>query len=212
MANIINDSIYVHRCNESVRVSLDGDTKLCRVELSHNAMGMRDDEPSCIRGHGIIGIYNVSNTSYLALISAYDDMHDINPYVKRITEITLVQLPGQKPGNKRELGLLQNALSSHSLYFSTHPHCYDVTLSTQQNFLRTRCQKNISSSPHFTWNNAISQPFLSNFSSWITPITNAVISSSIISVDNSTYTLHLIARRSCHRQGTRWMSYHSYRL
>ena len=196
-ATLRNNSVLLQHSNKSLCISLEYNSPRCNVLTDVDDSTQL--ELGSVHGHGLIGIYNLSNCHYVAIISAYSDMYDINPYIKRISEVSLLRLPGSPATvNSEEIRLLHRAFASHSIYFSTHPHIYDVTLSMQRNSLRSDTEQ------HFVWNTVPMQTLRdTNLTSWCTPITNAMITSTPIEVDNKKYSLKLIARRSSRRQGSR---------
>ena len=131
--------------------------------------------------------------------------------------------------DQKELDLLYSSFGRHDFYFSMNPRTYDVTRTVQGNdqlssfYRSTDGSKSIFPSTfkdcdnRFYWNYVALQTIVkaislqehielereTSLNTWITPVTSAAVSSFAFDMNNTTYSISLVSRRSRSRQGPR---------
>ena len=169
-------------------------------------------------GEAIFGLYKFNHDYYLALImesEAVQSLSNVQEGVRLIKEIRLFPLHNKntninEDNNQKILSLLLDTLSRHSFYYSTSN--YDFTRSVQSNLLVTNQGPTTwrDCDDRFVWNFNVLHDLVDQKvdDCWITPVTNAWLTSETIQSSTrkgQNYTLSLISRRSRFRQGPRYV-------
>ena len=179
-----------------------------------------------MNGDIIFGIFKLPLGYYLGIVTSSEVFPTLGASVKEIRQVELISIDNQlKPiiesdksivdNHKEAISMLQRALSTHSFYYSSSLD-YDITSSIEKNYLKSKSkssQRNIPTIPSyidaddkFFWNLNISSAFIERgLGHWVTPVTNIWTSSRRFVVNDLNFSLSLISRRSCKRQGPRFL-------
>lgn len=153
---------------------------------------------------GLIGIYNISDSYWLAGVSKANHINDISfGDIYEVKEVTFFQFPSLLYNGKSSKSFVRSmaqAFSRHSFYFSRN---YDISNTLQWNF----CSKNKSISSlnsQFIWNYSPSQMLINHgLSSWVLQLCNGFIMNKDVMENNTKVGFTLISRRSRVFQGPR---------
>lgn len=181
--------------------------------------------------YGIVGFYDMPLGKYMAVIRKFRSIEDYPiPELCRIEKVDLIRIPDNSSTTDKHMDKKYTILDrdaqyvAEKLFFKTfYRHdfyfCrsdYDVTNTMQANSLRTsvlippRTEEMfshiINSDKRFFWNYNTLKPLWDHgLYSHITPIVNAFITQKYFFTDDVKYRFALISRRSCKRQGPRYL-------
>lgn len=159
---------------------------------------------------GVFGIYKLSNSYYLALITNSSEVLGTTMNsIRKVEKIELVEFPfswSDQNVNRKEKRLLLEAFKSHSFYFSVGE--YDLTRTFQNNNEVQAASRTLypwqKADERFFWNlNSVAPLIDAGCDSFVIPVVNAWIASKRISYQGVPFEFTLLSRRSRRRQGSR---------
>ena len=189
---------------------------------SGQVVGKCEEEREVGRASLVLGVYKVKESSYLGLVTRSSPVKGVDAYAlpataRRVDEVDFVRIEsGTIPQEEaKELNLLRNSFSRHDFYFCSCSDEHDITRTIQGNAQKKNGAQGNDS--RFFWNEkaldsihkAIDKLNVSEkrrselLNIWITPVTNAAISSCQFELNKKQYALSLVSRRSRSRQGPR---------
>lgn len=160
---------------------------------------------------GIFGVYNFPFGSYVVVIAKSEPDYSFgNDGVRKIIDIELIKVGSLVNSDSATdtvtEKLIRDAFSRHTFFFSVSD--YDVTNNLPRNEALKACY------PHFHWKqcderffwnlNVISVLIDSKLDDWITPITNAWVSTQTLVIRGERLKFSIISRRSRRHQGPRY--------
>lgn len=177
------------------------------------------------QGYGLLGLIRFTRGYYLSLITKCSQVALIGGhYIYHIDETKLVPLdinykrPGKYTDEEKLLSIFKYLDLEKTFYFS---YAYDITNTLQTNFVRhkklaTQCMRtgNMESeefekNERFVWNRLLLDPILSNEDvatyEWFQPIIHGFVDQANISIYGKKIYLTIIARRSRHFAGARFL-------
>lgn len=181
------------------------------------------------QGYGLLGLIKFTKGYYLSIITKCSQVAILGGhYIYHIDETKLIPLdmnykrPEKYSDEEKLLSIFKYLDLSKTFYFS---YTYDITNSLQTNFIRQKKlatefhnngkdyeTKNTSSFEHnerFVWNNLLLKPLIDNPDiatyEWFQPIIHGFIDQANISIYGKKIYITIIARRSHHFAGARFL-------
>ncbi|QUC15903.1 uncharacterized protein UV8b_00144 [Ustilaginoidea virens] len=170
---------------------------------------------------GIIGFIKFTGPYYMLLITKKSTVAMIGGhYIYQIEGTDLIPLTlgrskpdSRSPEEQRFLGILNSLDLTKSFYYS---YSYDITRTLQHNIIRERStlQKGLLPSPDddpntmFIWNSYLLEPALNSLAAahdWCRPIIHGYVDQAALSIYGRTAHITVIARRSRHFAGARFL-------
>ncbi|KAI5950277.1 FIG4 [Candida jiufengensis] len=175
------------------------------------------------QGHGLLGLIKFTKEYYLNLITKCSQVAILGGhFIYHIDETKLIPLgtnykrPEKYSDEEKLLSIFRYLDLSKTFYFSYN---YDITNSMQTNFMRQKLKnntknnndlyKNFEYNERFVWNNLLLKPILENDEvatyEWFQPIIHGFIDQANISIFGKKFYITIIARRSHHFAGARFL-------
>ncbi|KXS17766.1 hypothetical protein M427DRAFT_96707 [Gonapodya prolifera JEL478] len=179
------------------------------VDLGNKSTGgLAKTEP--LTFFGILGFVRFLEGYYLMIVTKRRAVALLGGhYVYHIDETKLIYIPGpmvkieRKPDESRYIQVFQNVDLSKNFYFS---YTYDITRTLQHNLTRTPGRVSFDPQEMFVWNfNPLVAGFGSISSPWALPAIHGFVDQAKISVYGRNIFVTLIARRSRHYAGVRFL-------
>lgn len=183
------------------------------------------------QGYGLLGLIKFTKGYYLSIITKCSQVAILGGhYVYHIDETKLIPLemnykrPEKYSDEEKLLSIFKYLDLSKTFYFS---YTYDITNSLQTNFIRNKilardylknpkeydnkinASKTFEHNERFVWNNLLLKPILDNPDiatfEWFQPIIHGFIDQANISIFGKKIYITIIARRSHHFAGARFL-------
>lgn len=182
------------------------------------------------KGYGLLGLIKFTKGYYLSIITKCSQVAILGGhYIYHVDETKLIPLdfhykrPGKYSDEERLLSIFKYLDLGKTFYFS---YTYDITNTLQTNFIRhkklaTEYQKDAKEShgeeifdsfdhnERFVWNNLLLKPILENRDiatyEWFQPIIHGFVDQAKISIYGKKIYITIIARRSHHFAGARFL-------
>ncbi|RLV89240.1 Polyphosphoinositide phosphatase [Spathaspora sp. JA1] len=173
-----------------------------------------------VHGFGLLGLIRFTKCYYLSIITKCSQVAILGGhFIYHIDETKLIPIeinykkPEKYSDEERLLSIFKYLDLSKTFYFS---YSYDITNSLQTNFMRNKQQEqqqqvNISHNERFVWNNLLLKPVIENNHEitttyeWFQPIIHGFIDQANISIYGRKIYITIIARRSHHFAGARFL-------
>jgi len=162
------------------------------------------------RFFGIIGFVKFLEGYYMIIITKRSAVALLGGhYIYHIDDTLLISIPGQgvkfdkKQNEAKYLQIFSQVDLTKNCYFS---YTYDITCSLQHNLSRKPGRQNFLQNEMFIWNHYLLKNGFKSFkSSWVLPIIHGFVDQSKISIYGHIVNVTLIARRSRHFAGARFL-------
>ncbi|KAI5965401.1 FIG4 [Candida pseudojiufengensis] len=175
------------------------------------------------QGHGLLGLIKFTKEYYLNIITKCSQVAILGGhFIYHIDETKLIPLgtnyrrPEKYSDEEKLLSIFRYLDLSKTFYFSYN---YDITNSMQTNFMRQKLKNNpniinelynnFEYNERFVWNNLLLKPILENEDvatyEWFQPIIHGFIDQANISIFGKKFYITIIARRSHHFAGARFL-------
>lgn len=162
------------------------------------------------RFFGIIGFIKFLEGYYMIIITKRKAIALLGGhYIYHIDDTILINIPGpgvkfdKKQNEARYLHMFSQDFLTKNCYFS---YTYDITCSLQHNLSRKPGRQNFLQNEMFIWNHYLLKNGFKSFkSSWVLPIIHGFVDQSKISIYGHIVIVTLIARRSRHFAGARFL-------